>query len=107
MSDTKIGLQARRRAGVEVKFPVTSDRGVLVRIRLGSGEALPVRAEVRFDGRNETVTAAMDGEVYVDGPGPGLKPFSASWNQGNCRGTVEIPKQDRSAEVSVVCSVPQ
>lgn len=55
------------RSGVLIDFPVRRARGALFRVRLESGEALPLGSSVQIRDGNQVFPVAFNGEVFVTG----------------------------------------
>ncbi|HEV2865252.1 MAG TPA: fimbria/pilus outer membrane usher protein [Allosphingosinicella sp.] len=81
------------RSGTRVRFPVVTERGVLMNVRLEDGTALPAGATVRVEGSDETYPVASGGEVYVADLS-GTKRLTAAWEGGRCSFTAEVPEGD-------------
>ena len=79
------------RSGVVAKFPVSHDRGATFRLIDENGDAIPVGAQVIFNGRAFPV--ALDGLTYVTGYDHGLR-AQVSWPGGQCEFRVQPPPQD-------------
>ncbi|MFM1990578.1 MAG: hypothetical protein RJA99_3535 [Pseudomonadota bacterium] len=71
------------RSAALLRFPVKRSAGALLTLVLEDGEPMPVGAEVRVPGVDETFMVAYRGEAYVTGlDGPGE--LTASWNGQQC-----------------------
>ncbi|HEX2584218.1 MAG TPA: fimbria/pilus outer membrane usher protein, partial [Steroidobacteraceae bacterium] len=76
------------RNGVIAKFPVVHVRGATFRLVDESGNAIPVGAQVNFNGKVFPVT--YDGMTYVTGYDHGMR-ARVSWQGGSCDFRVEPP----------------
>jgi outer membrane usher protein len=78
------------RSGSVVRFAVRRERGVLMKVALEDGRALPPGAQVRIDGNGAEAVAATGGEVYLPLVA-GRVVVSARWLGGSCAFTALIP----------------
>jgi outer membrane usher protein len=80
----------RFNSGVLVKFPVTSQRGATLTIKLTNGKPLPAGATVQILGQVQQFPVGLDGEVYITGL-VAHNTLRASWNRESCDITVSLP----------------
>jgi len=94
----------RFNSGVLVKFPVTSQRGATLTIKLTNGKPLPAGASVQILDQTQQFPVGLDGEVYVTGL-TAHNTLRASWNGESCRYHGESAQYPRSAAGSghVIC----
>jgi outer membrane usher protein len=76
------------RSGVIARFPVSHVRGATFRLIDESGNAIPVGAQVSFNGKVFPVT--YDGVTYVTGYDHGMR-GRVSWQGGSCDFRVRPP----------------
>lgn len=81
------------RTGARIRFSVTAERGVLMRLRLEDGSPVPAGAQVYVEGSEEAHVVASGGEVYVPGLA-GTRRLRAEWNGGSCAFAASVPAGD-------------
>ncbi len=94
--DTTIGASSTLvappyRSGVVARFPVQKTRGGTFRLVMDDGQAVPVGAQVTFNGGQFPVV--FDGKVYVTGYDHGTAGHAA-WPGGQCEFRLEPPPAD-------------
>ena len=81
----------RFNSGVIVKFPVTSQRGATLTIKLADGKPLPAGATVQVVGQTQAFPVGLDGEVYLTGLQVHNE-IEASWDHQSCKINVSLPQ---------------
>lgn len=90
---TEIIVSPYARSGTAVRFPVRSERGVLMQVRLEDGRALPAGARVWPQAGGVETVAVSGGMVYAPAV-TGRVEFSASWEGERCAFTAQVPDND-------------
>jgi len=80
------------RSGAMLRFPVRRSEGALLALVLDDGGPMPVGAQVRIVGRDESFPVAYRGETYVTGLG-GPQRLVATWRDQRCEFEVD-PGED-------------
>ena len=80
----------RFNSGVLLKFPVTSQRGATLTIKLTDGKPLPAGASVQILGQTQPFPVGLNGEVYVTGLAA-HNTLRATWNGESCEISVSLP----------------
>lgn len=88
----QINAVPRYRSAIVVKFPISSNRGATLSIKLENGKPLPAGATVKIAGEKRTFPVALDGELYITGLADHNK-LQASWNGQHCDIEVSMPKK--------------
>ena len=90
---TMVAVRPFARTGVVVDFDIRRERGVLMRVALADGSALPAGARVWADGAAFPAVAVSGGEVYLPDIA-GRVAINAAWEGGACSFTAIVPDND-------------
>ncbi len=93
IATSTLAVRPFARSGVLVEFAIRRERGVLMRVALEDGSALPAGARVWADGAAFPTVAVSGGEVYLPDIA-GRVAINAAWEGGACGFIAIVPDND-------------